>query len=225
MISMRASGITYNPSKNQKSEDGKVVAYDFGRVEVNNMTKFYLEPNMKVKVDNWNISVQWALRKYIYENIYNPKDYNDEKTRKKKQSLAQLYTVMVSALWHGIYPGYFISFIHWIIFIQIVQEIFRLKRSEGSIVSNFNKSHPFIYDILENLASTFAMTYFGMAFHLMTWERIWVYLTETYFVPYIALYLCFFLVCQMKILVGKRHRKEKEHQHKDYQPLPTEEKK
>ena len=42
------------------------MSYDFGRVEVNNMTKFYLDPNMKVKVDNWNISTQWALRRYIY---------------------------------------------------------------------------------------------------------------------------------------------------------------
>jgi hypothetical protein len=66
MVSMRASGITYNPRKNTKKEDGTVVAYNFGRIEVNNMTKFYLEPNMKVKVDNWNISVQWALRRYIY---------------------------------------------------------------------------------------------------------------------------------------------------------------
>lgn len=148
MVSMRASGITYNPSNNRKAEDGSIVSYDFGRVEVNNMTKFYLDPNMKVKVDNWNISVQWALRKYIYENIYNPNDYKDEKIRKKKQSQAQIYTVTMSALWHGIYPGYFISFFHWIIFIQIVQEIYRLKRSEGSTVSNFSKRHPFLYDLL-----------------------------------------------------------------------------
>lgn len=66
MVSMRASGFTYNPKYNQKNEKGEIVNYDFGRVEVNNMTKFYLDPNMKVKVDHWNISVQWALRRYIY---------------------------------------------------------------------------------------------------------------------------------------------------------------
>jgi hypothetical protein len=42
MMGMRASGFTYNPSKNQKNAAGEVVQYDFGRVEVNNMTKFYL---------------------------------------------------------------------------------------------------------------------------------------------------------------------------------------
>jgi lysophospholipid acyltransferase len=119
MMGMRASGFTYNPSKNQKNAAGEVVQYDFGRVEVNNMTKFYLEPNFKVKVDYWNISVQWALKRYIYENIYDPKKYTDERKRRKVQSRAQIITVMTSALWHGLYPGYFVSFFNWVLFIQI----------------------------------------------------------------------------------------------------------
>lgn len=118
MAGMRASGITYLPNKS-KEYDQK--SYGFGRIQANNMTKFYLEPNMKVKADNWNISVQWALRRYIYENLYNPKDFTDEKKRKQKQFKAQLGTVLVSALWHGVYPGYYISFVHWIIYIQIEQ--------------------------------------------------------------------------------------------------------
>ena len=83
------------------------------------MTKFYLEPNFKVKVDYWNISIQWAMKRYIYENCYQADRYTDEKKRKRAQATAQLYTIMVSALWHGIYPGYFVSFIHWIQFMQI----------------------------------------------------------------------------------------------------------
>jgi len=37
------------------------------------MWNFYMDPSIKVKADNWNISVQRALRKYIYEIVYNPK--------------------------------------------------------------------------------------------------------------------------------------------------------
>ena len=129
MMSMRASGFTYNPKKNVVGKNGDVVSYDFSRVEVNNMTQFYLNPSFKVKVDNWNISVQWALKRYIYENIYNPKDYTDEKTRAKMRNKAQLLTVMTSALWHGIYPGYFFSFFTYVLFIQICQEIYRVKNT------------------------------------------------------------------------------------------------
>ena len=120
MMSMRASGITYNPEKNVKKEDGSI-EYNFGKIEVNNMTGFYLNPSMKVKADSWNVSIQWALKRYIYENIYNPKEITDEKKRKRTQQRAQLFTVLMSALWHGLYFGYFISFVHWILFVQISQ--------------------------------------------------------------------------------------------------------
>lgn len=121
MVSMRASGITYNPAKNIVNKDNSI-KYDFGKVEVTNMTKFYLDPSMKVKTDNWNMSIQTALRRYIYENLYNPADYsNDDKKNKARRFKAQIATVVVSALWHGLYPGYFISFVHWILYIQISQ--------------------------------------------------------------------------------------------------------
>ena len=126
--------------------------------------------------------------------------------------------MIVSAIWHGLYPGYFISFVHWIIYIQIVQEIFRLKKVEGSIVNKFSKSNQFLYNLIENLSSTFAMTYFGVPFHLMTWARIWIYLQQTLFLPYILLYLAFFLVVNMKILGGKPKKDKATHQ-----PAPTEE--
>lgn len=63
MVSMRASGITYHPTKNKVAADGTVQAYDFTKIEVNNMTEFYLNPSFKVKVDHWNISIALGLRR------------------------------------------------------------------------------------------------------------------------------------------------------------------
>lgn len=59
---------------------------------------------------------------------------------------------------------------------------------------------PRLYNLLENAGSTFAMTYFGVGFHLMTWSRIHIYLQATYYIPYILLYLGFFLIVKVKIL-------------------------
>jgi hypothetical protein len=50
-------------------------------------------------------------------------------------------TVLVSSLWHGLYPGYYISFVHWMIYMQIPQEIFRLRRIEGSKMQRFCKKY------------------------------------------------------------------------------------
>ena len=65
MISMRASGFTYNPGKSTVDKEGQV-QHNFGRVEVNGIRKFYLDHSFKVKADNWNISVAWALRRYCH---------------------------------------------------------------------------------------------------------------------------------------------------------------
>ena len=61
------------------------------------------------------------------------------------------------------------------------------------------------YGIIENIFSTFHMTYFGVPFHLMIWSKIWVFITNTDFIAFIALYIGFVLVCQMGVL-GKSKR-------------------
>lgn len=68
------------------------------------------------------MSVQVTLKKYIYEQDYDPKAiYPDEKARKKVQARAQRNTLMLSALWHGFYLGYFIAFFHWMIYLRMIQ--------------------------------------------------------------------------------------------------------
>lgn len=118
MISLRATGITYNPSKNVVNKDNSIT-YDFTRIEMNHLYNFYITPSFKIKGDHWNICTVVALRRYVYENIYNPADFTDEKKRRARQFHAQLFTLVVSALWHGLYPGYYLTFTHWALGVQI----------------------------------------------------------------------------------------------------------
>lgn len=79
MISMKASGFTYNPGLNCTRADG-VVEYNFDKVRVTDFGKFFFSSTLKVKAEGWNISVQVALKRYIYELVYNPtKTYHSEK--------------------------------------------------------------------------------------------------------------------------------------------------
>ena len=157
-------------------------------------------------MDNWNISIQWALRRYIYDNVYNPKDYKDEKKRKRMQFRAQFITIIVSALWHGIYPGYFVSFINWILFIQTANEFYRQKKTENSKVNKFHQKYPAVYNGIELAVSTFAITFYGVPFHLMVWSKIWIFIQGNYIIPYIGLYIIYVSVCEMGIL-GKKKKK------------------
>lgn len=80
MISMKISGFTYNPSKNKLNSDGSVEEYNFNKVQVTDLYQFYVKPSIKEKAEGWNMSVQNALRKYIYEQVYDPlRTYKDEK--------------------------------------------------------------------------------------------------------------------------------------------------
>jgi hypothetical protein len=62
--------------------------------------------------------------------------------------------------------------------------------------------------LVDNFLSTFVLTYFGMPFHLMTLNRFWTYAEVTYFIPYILLYIAYYLVAKMRILSDKP-KKEK----------------
>jgi hypothetical protein len=44
----------------------------FNRIQVTDFVKFYVEPSLKVKAEGWNMTVQNALKKYIYEQVYDP---------------------------------------------------------------------------------------------------------------------------------------------------------
>lgn len=48
MVSMKASGFTYNPSQSIKKKDG-TIEHNFDKVKVTDFNKFFLNPSLKVK--------------------------------------------------------------------------------------------------------------------------------------------------------------------------------
>jgi hypothetical protein len=88
---------------------------------------------MKKKVDGWNISIQIALKRYIYDRVNTATAEMDPRERKKLQNQAQQKTLAVSAVWHGLYFGYYIAFFHWFLILQISQEFFRMERESATV--------------------------------------------------------------------------------------------
>ena len=163
---------------------------------------FFFSPSLKVKAECWNMPIQIALKRYIYETIYDPKhQYPNEKVKKKVQGKAQMYTLMTSAFWHGLYPGYFVSFFHWMIFLRIVQEMFRVRSKDKYFDSLWPR---YKLDHFENMLSNYVLLYFGVFFHVMTWENIVKILWATYAIPFFILYGVYALVVEMHVLSGKK---------------------
>jgi lysophospholipid acyltransferase len=66
-----------------------------------------LETSVKVKdfLANWNISVHEWLKYYVFLRQL------DNKKRGGSTIKAAMATFLVSAIWHGFYPGFFVFFI------------------------------------------------------------------------------------------------------------------
>jgi lysophospholipid acyltransferase len=68
---------------------------------------YKLETSYKVKdfLANWNISAHEWLKHYVYVRQL------DNKQRGHVNGNAAMITFVVSAVWHGFYPGYYVFFI------------------------------------------------------------------------------------------------------------------
>uniref|UniRef100_UPI00358F2DDA lysophospholipid acyltransferase 7-like isoform X2 n=1 Tax=Myxine glutinosa TaxID=7769 RepID=UPI00358F2DDA len=82
------------------SEAEGPVEYDFDTIK--NIDCYSADFCVRVKdgMRYWNMSVQWWLAQYIYKTApFRP------------YILRSVWTMLVSAFWHGIHPGYYLSFL------------------------------------------------------------------------------------------------------------------
>ncbi|KAI9001313.1 MBOAT-domain-containing protein [Trametes punicea] len=82
-----------------------------------NIRNIEFAPNLKVLADSWNMKTNVWLRECVYKRV-TPKG-------KKPGFRSSLATFATSAFWHGIAPGYYLSFF----FFAFVQTAGRLARS------------------------------------------------------------------------------------------------
>lgn len=119
MVGVKASGLSYQIVE----RDGKVTdSHD--KIQVANILNVEFGSSFKVKVDSWNMSVQQFLKRYVYDRL--SADSKDGKVNKSLKSKAQSATIILSAFWHGFYPSYITSFFHWMLVLQVSQQIFRI---------------------------------------------------------------------------------------------------
>lgn len=88
---INASGINYELNGQNKVDCGNF--------------QYEIEHNPRIKTLHWNISIS----RWINDCFYQPISTKYPKTK----LLPILVSFGCSALWHGIYPSYFVGFLHW----------------------------------------------------------------------------------------------------------------
>lgn len=183
----------YNIRNNLKK--AQACEYDFKAIH--NIEPAGAEFDMTVRnsMKSWNMTVQYWLANYVFKRF-------------PVNSLRLLATFSVSALWHGIYAGYYCT-ICSVPFYLPIEDIYsrRLKTIQvSSIVSN-------VWRIFAVCWRLFLMGYWGITFRLLTLEASFKYWKSVYFLPTIftfVLYGLSFLIFKKRTNNGENTRSSRE---------------
>lgn len=74
-----------------------------------NVISFELGTNFRDSINNWNMGTNRWLRSVVFERV--PRKYGT------------IFTFSLSALWHGFYPGYYITFSTGALFVMAARSV------------------------------------------------------------------------------------------------------
>jgi len=92
----------------------------------------------------------------VYFRVYSEKE---QKEKRSRQDIANNVTFMVSALWHGFYPGYFIAFFHWSLVTIVAKSCYKTTLN----YPNFNYEN-ILYKIVRFVVNVFVLNYLGLCY-------------------------------------------------------------
>lgn len=173
-------------SFNGYDKETKQPSFD-GVLSANPVLEVYYSP--REKIEKWNASVQVWLRNYVYFRIFSEEEIKKSNAKKEK---ANNVTFLVSALWHGFYPAYYISFLHWGFINTISQYCYKASVNNPK----FPYYNNILYKIIRFIAPNMFLNYFGIIFQLLSFNASWMFLKNTYFFGPIIVYfgMAFFTI-------------------------------
>lgn len=145
-LSVHMSGVSYEP--NTKGDQ-------FLGVQVCNPWEIESTIHIRDKISNWNMAVQEWLRKCVYDRLTLSK------------GTAQLVTFVISAFWHGMYGGYYLSFLFWFMQLYASGLIFKFsERKDHPLMKLYSAFKPINFYVIWFIWN-YLFTHNGAYFHLL----------------------------------------------------------
>lgn len=179
-------------------ENSTVSKRDFYSFEtIHNIRIFEVEfsPCMANTMKNWNLSVQWWISTYVHRKL-----------PFKNKNLRMFITLLVSAFWHGVAPGYYLTFL--MVPLVVIAEV----RMEKAVKPYLSAKYCYYYDWASWFFHYRSMEYLGCGFMLLQLQpciRAW---RSMYFIGHIVIF-AFILIPSF---IPKKHVNEKEANKKLY---------
>ncbi|KAJ7313986.1 hypothetical protein JRQ81_005843 [Phrynocephalus forsythii] len=170
--------VEYEPLSS-KSIDGEASSITYDYETIKNIDPHGTDFCVKVKdgMRYWNMSVQWWLAQYIYKSA-----------PVRSYVMRSAWTMLISAYWHGIHPGYYLSFL------TIPLCLAAEGAMESGLLKHLSSSGRLYGDWVQWFLKMRAYDYMCMGFVLLTFEdtvRYWS-----------SIYYCIHVVAVAFLLLG-----------------------
>ncbi|XP_054711762.1 lysophospholipid acyltransferase 7-like, partial [Uloborus diversus] len=143
--------------------DYKYVAYNFETIRCMNEFASEFRPTMREGIRYWNMTVQYWLAIYIYR-----------KTAASKP-VKMVVTMFVSAIWHGVRAGYYLSLLGTPLLLIAEIEV------EKAFRKNLSGNKLKIYDTIWYFVKMQCISYMGVAFVILDFKVILNYWNSIYY--------------------------------------------
>ncbi|XP_015781486.1 lysophospholipid acyltransferase 1 [Tetranychus urticae] len=163
-----AAGIGFNGfnSKNQPNWD---------LLDAVDILRFEFSRNLREALEAWNKTTQSWLRRSAYE---------------RAPRFRMLATYILSAMWHGFYPGYYLTFLSGALFTQGARTARRCLRHHFQS----SKWLSFVYDIITCLFTRIMMAYLVFPFVMLAAYDCWKVYCRLYFFGHVIVLLGIFVL-------------------------------
>lgn len=163
---------TKEVSNNQKIQEEYVD--DFSKIESIRIYNFEMEIDPNEKVNYWNRTVHYWLKYQVFFRLINL----EHKFFNKNFAFASFIVFIISAVWHGFYPGYYLFFIQ----LYFIQQIGKLLEDKLDFFKKVKQCNIFIQFIC-NLISIFVIGSLGFAFCVLNVYKAMKFYKAFYYIP------------------------------------------
>ncbi|EDO40083.1 predicted protein, partial [Nematostella vectensis] len=170
------------PSKPMPAENGHVSevadtkengdTHSFMTVYNIDIFKVEFAPSMRSIMKDWNMSVQWWIAQYVHRKL-----------PFSNRNIRMSVTLLVSAFWHGVAPGYYLTFLS--VPLVVMAEV----RMEKAIKPWLSQRMCYYYDWCSWFCLYRAMEYLGCGFILLQFAPCIAIWKNMYFIGHIIMVL------------------------------------
>merc|ERR1711928_184790 len=156
-----------NQGRKEGTSDDELAAYNFETIHniEEYATEFY---DVRGSLKSWNMTVQYWLAMNVYRRV-------------PVKALRVTITMLVSAFWHGVHSGYYLSMLT-VPFILVAEDLAKRK---------FRSLNPFVFDVFAGFAKVQWFSYMGIAFSLLAMDLTLNYWTSIYFIGHVAIIIVY----------------------------------